>query len=164
MEIKTFLNTTQEEVKSRTFNIFIGISLGNRKFTKELIQKYLLWSLQYTKEKIVIIIADKSQAINFEQRNKYPEKRALDVAIRQGKEVENQLISIINSFLPSQREKIEIIHWEELEKTKGFRQRQKILKEEFKENKKFHDLILEIIKENTKLTSLNADLEKLALY
>ena len=41
MEIKKTYNTTKEEVKVRRFNIFIGVSLGNKWFSKENLRKYL---------------------------------------------------------------------------------------------------------------------------
>jgi len=46
MLIKTYLNCTEQEIQSKKFNIFVGISLGNKYFTKENIKKYILWALE----------------------------------------------------------------------------------------------------------------------
>ncbi len=46
MMIKTYLNCTEQEIQSKKYNIFVGISLGNKYFTKETIKKYILWALE----------------------------------------------------------------------------------------------------------------------
>ena len=66
MIIKNYLGTTKEEVDSKKFNICIGVSLGNKRFTKENIKKYIIWALDKTKEDILILIPDRIHAINVE--------------------------------------------------------------------------------------------------
>ena len=63
-EIK-FFGTTGEEVELRKFNIFIGISLGNKLLTKELAKAYVEWALERTKENIGVLIADEIDVVNW---------------------------------------------------------------------------------------------------
>jgi hypothetical protein len=41
MRIESYLDITPEEITSRAHNIWLGISLGNKYFTKENIEKYI---------------------------------------------------------------------------------------------------------------------------
>ncbi len=84
MEIKTYLNCTEQEIQSKKFNIFVGISLGNKYFTKDNIKKYVLWALENTKDDVLVLIADKNHAINYEVFNDYTFERGLQVALRKG--------------------------------------------------------------------------------
>ena len=81
MKIKKIFNTTKKEIESKKFNIFIGISLGNKWFTKENLQEYLNWALENTKEKVLILIADKIHIINYNVRNKKLPKEKVALAI-----------------------------------------------------------------------------------
>jgi hypothetical protein len=56
MKIASYLGVSQKEVEKKTFNILIGVSIGNKLFTKDLFESYLLWANRYTKEKILILI------------------------------------------------------------------------------------------------------------
>lgn len=51
MRIEKYLNTTQAEVEGNQFNVFLGLSLGNRYWTSEHIWAFLLWALKHSKEK-----------------------------------------------------------------------------------------------------------------
>ena len=66
MRIEQYVNTTKDEVESKKHNIWIGVSLGNKYFTKENIRKYIEWALQHTKDSVLVLIGDDIYAINIE--------------------------------------------------------------------------------------------------
>lgn len=164
MEIRQYLNTTSEAVQLKKFNIWIGISLGNKYFSRENIEKYLKWSLENTKEKVAILIPDKIHAINYEIKSKYSKDRALRVALRKGENVKilvNEIISKLNT-----KASVEILKWADIE-DKLYLKRKDILYSEFENNPKFHNKIMEIIKESVgpEIIKLQeSDYEKLASY
>lgn len=160
MIIKKYLNTSREEIASKKFNIIIGISLGNKYFTKENIKKYILWALENTKEDVLVVIADEIQAINLEVLDRYTKKRAEDKATRMGDELEKQIFEIILGLSKEKRKIIKIIRWKKL-LTKNYRTKIQLIRKEFETNEKFHDFIIKIAKENPKILKKNLSEQEL---
>lgn len=115
MRIATYLNTTESDLQSRKFNIFIGISLGNKYFSKENIKDYLLWALENTKEKVAILIPDKIHAVNYEVRSKYSKERAENLAFREGEKVKAVVENILSEIESEKRALLNILKWESIE-------------------------------------------------
>ncbi|MBN2642796.1 MAG: tRNA-dependent cyclodipeptide synthase [Victivallales bacterium] len=148
MLIKKVLNSTEREIRERKFNIFIGISLGNKYFTKPNIKKYIQWALRNTKDKVVVLVADKIHAINYEVRRGYSPERSLDVALRKGKEIKNSVIKILNSFSPEEMRRVIILRWEDIEKDADFSKEQRIVRQFYDFNSEFKEEIRKIVREN----------------
>jgi len=146
MKIEEYLGTTKEEVESRKYNIWIGISLRNKYFTKENIEKYILWALNYTKDDVLIVIADRIEAINIEVLDKYNKLRAFKVALRKGDEKEKEIEMIISKLPEEKRKMIKIIRWREINNTKYHDYRIEVLFEEFKKKGAFYNKIIEMAK------------------
>ena len=164
MEIKTYLNTTKTEVETKLFNIWIGISLGNKYFTKENIKKYILWALKNTKEDVVVLIADKIHSINYQIRNEYTRERALQVALRKGQEIKHSISKIIKSLPEEKQNKINILVWDDIERNSDFKSTKNIILNEFKVNPIFHKRIVEIPKENKSFKFTEEEFKKLSFY
>ncbi len=167
MRIKTYLNCTEQDIKSKKFNIFVGISLGNKYFTKENIKKYIFWALENTKEDVLVLIADKNHAINYEVLNDYSHERALQVALRKGLEIEESVKKIVRGLPKEKHHLIKICKWDDARKSFYYQNKIKIFLDEFRENIKFHDFIIKIVQENLGEKAINLDveqLEKLSLY
>ena len=144
----------------------IGISLGNKYFTNENIREYILWALENTKEKVLVFIADKIHAVNYQVRWGYEQSQATSVALRKGKEMKEQIASIIDKF-PKDKEKIAVIGWEEIENTEKYKKEKAIFEKAFQNNKEFRNRIMEIIESNINpqiIKLKEGDYEKLALY
>jgi len=164
MRIVTYINTSEQEVFAKKLNIIIGISLGNRYFTKEHIRDYLLWAVENTKEKVAVLIPDKIHAVNYEVRSGYNNKRAEKRAQREGEKIKTIVKEIINDFSVEHKIMVDILKWEEIE-TEKHKRMVSIFYDEFKNNPKFKKDILEIVKEyfcSEKLA--DCDYEKLATY
>jgi tRNA-dependent cyclodipeptide synthase len=167
MLIKTYLNCTEREIQSKKFNIFVGISLGNKYFSNENIKKYIIWALKNTKDDVLVIIADKNHAINYEVLNAYNPDRSLQVALRKGLEIEESVKKIVRGLPKEKHHLIKICRWEDARKSSYYQDKIKIFLNEFQENSKFHDFIVKIVQENlgNKAEILDLEqLEKLALY
>ncbi len=164
---KQYLNTSEEEVESKKFNIFVGISLGNKYFTKDHIRRYILWALKNTRKNVLVLIADKNHAINYEVFNGYNSVRALNVALRKGEEVKESVRKIVRNLPKEEQSRIKICSWEDARKSRYYQDKIKIILNEFNQNTKFHDFIVRIVQESlgTKAEWLDLrELEKLALY
>lgn len=166
-----YFHVTQEEIDKKLFNIFIGISLGNKLLTHELAKKYVKWAHKNTKDDAVVLIADDIDVINWmifrglsrEEAEKkvlkkgYGMKGLFDKAIRELAREEND---------PSYIAKMHIIFWKDI-KNEGFNSLKDILSEEYKSNKEFRDKVLYFVDKyielrDTKIT--DADKDKLADY
>jgi len=164
MKIKTYLNTTPEDIEAKKFNIFIGISLGNKYFSREHIKSYLLWALENTKEKVAVLIPDKIHSVNYEVRSRYTKERALKTAVKEGEKVREIIKDILNDLSKQKRDSVEILKWEDIETTEH-KERVLILNEEFNKNEQFKNSIIEIVKENIQSEKItHSDYEKLASY
>ncbi len=161
MRIGRYLNTDEREIHSKKFNIFIGISFGNRYFTKENIKKYILWSLENTKDDVLVLIADKIHTLNYEVINGYNPERALQVALRKGSEIEGTVKKIVRGLPQEKQHLIKICKWEDARKSKYYKDKVKIVLNEFKKNSRFHDFIIKIVQDNLGDKAKNLEKEKL---
>ncbi|HUC02063.1 MAG TPA: tRNA-dependent cyclodipeptide synthase [Candidatus Paceibacterota bacterium] len=165
MRITRYLNTTQAELQAKKFNILIGISLGNKYFTDSHIKDYVLWAIENTKEKTAVLIPDKIHAINYEAKSQYKPERALALATRKGKEIEEIILGIKKEFkIPN--DKLQILHWEEIE-NETYNHMLHIFSDAFKNNTSFRDAVFNIVKDTPHFKELNlndSQYEKLCNY
>jgi tRNA-dependent cyclodipeptide synthase len=165
MRITQYLNTTEEDIQARRFNIFIGISLGNKYFTPKHIRDYLLWAIENTKEKVAILIPDKIHAVNYEVKSGYSSERALAVARRKGDEVEKEVVKIIDELkIPGS--KIQIVRWGGIENESHLNMLT-IFQDAFRDDAAFRKIIINITKETPHISDLDfsdVQYEKLSQY
>lgn len=166
-----YFHVTQEEIDKKLFNIFIGISLGNKLITPKLAEKYVKWAHDNTKDNAVVLIADDIDVVNWtifnglsrEEAEKkvrqkgYSMKGLFDKAIRNLARKEND---------PTYIAKVHIIFWEDV-RNKGYDHLQEILAEEYKTNEKFREQVLCFVNKYIELRDAEAsdkDKDKLAEY
>jgi tRNA-dependent cyclodipeptide synthase len=153
MRIAKYLNVTKEEMERKEFNIFFGLSLGNKYFTREHIRAYLLWATENTKEKIAVLIPDKIQAVNYEVKNGYAPERALSVALRKGVEIEEMVKAVIQELNISESQ-LRVAHWQEIEDDE-YRRMRDVIATFFSEDKKFRDSVVQMVRETPHIQNLN---------
>jgi tRNA-dependent cyclodipeptide synthase len=164
MKLVRCLNTNEQEIIDKKFNMLIGISLGNKYFSPENIREYINWALENTKERVAILIPDKIHAVNYEVKSGYKPERAVKLASKEGAKVQEVVEIILNELSEDKRSLVEVLIWDKIE-TPEYQRMVAILRQEFKDNEKFRNLILEIVKENIKSEKLtDADYERLASY
>jgi tRNA-dependent cyclodipeptide synthase len=155
MRIGKCLNIAKAEIKERRFNIFIGISLGNKYFTREHIRNYLLWGLENTRERVAILIPDKIHGINYEVKSGYSFERASAIARRKGDEMEKMVVEIMGELeIPPC--KVQILRWEQIE-NESYLQMLRIFREAFLGDAEFRTVVTGIVKEIPNIKSLKLD-------
>ena len=104
-----------EDLNNRKYNIGVGISLGNKYFTVENIAGLVQWALEYTKDGVIIYVADSIHAINIEVRNKMVFEKALLKANKMGDKVlEDAANYFSNNLPPTDFKKLRFVKWQEI--------------------------------------------------
>lgn len=167
MKIVNYRNTTESNVLTKRHNIWLGISLGNKYFTQEHLEDYIRSSLDLVKEKMLIIIADEIQAINYEVFEEIKLETARIKAERNGKKVLDALTSIVSELSEEQQQKVSIIKWADISTTPEYQERLKLFSREFELNIDFRNKLIEIVRLNMgdRLEQLSSEqIRKLATY
>lgn len=167
MKIGQRINLTQGDIENKKFNYWIGISLGNKYFSKENVQKYIEWTLLNTKESVLIVIGDWIYSINIQVLDKKNEQSALRKAMRLGDEKLAEVTEIISHFSPEQTTKVKIARWKDIEGSEIHQNRVRVLFDEFQKKGDFYNRIIDIVKENFRGSPKNfevSDIEKLSEY
>lgn len=146
MRIASHLNITAEEIQNKKHNIWIGISLGNKYFTKENIEEYIIWALANTKESVLVVIPDALHAINLEILDRRSSNKALAKAVKIGDEKNKEIEEIISTLSEEEKGKIKVVRWKDILNHDSYKQNIELIKNEYKNNPEFHDLILDITK------------------
>lgn len=170
MQIKEILGVSKESILNKKYNIWIGISLGNKYFTKENIEEYIKWAVLYTKEKVLVVIADVIHAINLEVLDNRWSESAMTKALKMGDIKYQEIEEIINRLPEDDKNKVHLVRWGEISENDKYKNNLQLIKEEFKNNEEFHNYIIDIVLNGRKdraekLASLpNEKLDRLAEY
>lgn len=167
MRIGQYINVNNGDIKNKKFNYWIGISLGNKYFSKDNIQKYIEWAIQHTKDSILIVVADLIHAINLEVLSKKSTKSAIDTALRIGDVKISEIQEIISTLSLKDSHEINIVRWSDIETNINHNKRVRILSDEFNKKTDFYNRVIKIIHEYVKNKPNHLtvdDLEKLSCY
>jgi len=166
-----YFNVTEKEVEDKMFNIFVGISLGNKLLTPELVKHYVEWAHKYTNKNAVIFIADKIDAINWEVFRSFSHDEAL-------KKVEKKGYAAAGMFDKARRElakktgdmgyisNVHIIFWDDVQNW-GYDALRKILEDEYWSTQAFQKQVLYFVDKYIELREVSVsdeDRHKLAGY
>ena len=100
MQLYKIRGGNKEKLESKQYNIGIGISLGNKWFSVDNIVALTKWALPYTREKVIIYVADSIHAINVEVRNRVTFQSALKKVDKLGSDILEQTRLVLESELP----------------------------------------------------------------
>lgn len=157
-----YYNVTQEEIDKKLFNIFVGISLGNKLLTSELAKHYVKWAHSHTKDDALILIADEIDIVNWQVFRDMNEKEARE-------KVRQKAYGIAGMFDKAKRDlykeendpsyitKVHTIFWDDI-KNEGFEHLKKILTKEYKTNEPFREQVLFFVQKYIELR--DADVSK----
>jgi hypothetical protein len=166
-----YFNITQEEIDKEMFNIFVGISLGNKLLTPELCKHYVEWAHKNTKDNCVILIADKIDAINWQVFRGLSEKESLEKVTEKG-------YGILGMFEKAKRalaretgdasyiSSVHVIFWNDII-NEGYSSLRKVLEYEYANNQDFKERILYFVNKYCELRDVKTSLkekDKLAGY
>lgn len=147
MELYQTRGCHKNDVELKKYNIGVAISLGNKWFSIDNIEKLVEWSLLHTRENVIIYIADSIHGINLSVRNKMSDRHAEEVAIRYG----NDLIIKIKervSYTFNQEEQSKIIYatWSDIADSK-YKEKVKYLYNLYVTNINFKNYIENLVRE-----------------
>jgi len=137
-----FFGADAEEVYKKKYNIFIGISISNKKLTKDMALNYLKWAVRNTKEKVAVIIADKLNTVNYEILDKYSKTKSEKRAKKVGTEFEEMFRKAIEKLSDVDKNKVVIYRWEKIEASKNYLKIRKLLEEQFKKDNEFKSAVI----------------------
>jgi len=166
-----YFNVTQEEIDKKIFNIFVGISVGNKLLTPELAKRYVEWVHKHTKDNALILIADELDAINWQVFRGFNEKNALVKAREKGYQIAGMFDKAKRTLAretddPSYITNVHTLFWEDI-KNPGFEHVCEILTEQYNTNDKFKEAVLYFVDKYIELRQIeviDTDKNKLASY
>ncbi len=146
MIIKEVIGVRKESVLNKEYNLWIGVSLGNKWHSRENLLGLILLGLQYTKESLLIWIPGRMEATNF----KYFDNLSRADALKKAFELEDKKLSeidgIINGLDKKSKEKIVICNFDDT-CTPRYIKRREILFREFAKQKLFYEEVMKIAEE-----------------
>lgn len=167
MKLYSIRGGNSEMLYGHGYNIGIGISLGNKWFTPENISALIKWSLEYTKEYVVVYVADWIHSINIEVRKKVPRENAQKKALALGEKVLQEIKTFTHQEMQLQRiDKIRYSHWSEI-LTQKFCDKVEYLYEKYNQDLIFRNQILKFLDNNLQNESRKfsvAEKQKLGTY
>lgn len=114
MKLYSVRGGSKEELEAKEYNIGIGISLGNKWFTPENILEQIRWAFQYTREKVIVYVADSIHAINLEVRDRITYERALVKAKDKGEKILEEVKKLVDQLPDEQKKMILYARWDEI--------------------------------------------------
>ena len=167
MELQKIRGGTKNDLYNGKYNIYVGISLGNKWFTPEKIFGLIEWSLKHTKEYVGVVPADEIHAINLEVRNRVSRARALQLVKKERKEIIEDTKEIVDNNL-DQKAKSKVIfgNWSDVE-GQVYNEKVEYLYSEFEQNDDFRETILSFVRDfvsNEDRSFSKEDIEKLGTY
>lgn len=166
-----YFNVTQEEIDNRMFNIFVGISLGNKLLTPELVEHYVEWAHKNTRDNAIILIADKIDAVNWEVFRGASHEEALE-------KVKNKGYAMSGMFDRARRtlarktgdtgyiSRVHIVFWDDV-MNPGYYALREIIEQKYKTNEAFRNDILYFVNKYIELRQVDVsdiDKDRLAGY
>ncbi len=166
-----YFNVTQAEIEKKLFNIFIGISLGNKLLTPELVKKYVKWAHKNTKDNAIILIANDIDTVNWEIFNGLSHEEALKKVEQKGYGISGMFDKAVRTLAkeesdPSYISDVHIVFWNDI-KNEGYDHLREILDEEYKTNNKFREKVLCFVDKYIEFRDVDVseeDKDKLAGY
>ena len=141
-----YYDVNQEEIDKKLFNIFVGISLGNKLLTPDLAKKYVRWAHTHTKDNAIILIADNIDVINWQIFRNLSEPEAKEKVKQKAYNVAGMFEKAKRTLYKEENDpnyitKVHTIFWEDIQNP-GYDQLKKTLSDEYKANEKFREQIL----------------------
>ena len=167
-----YYNVTQEEIEKKIFNIFVGISMGNKLLTPKLAKHYVEWAHKYTKDDTIILIADEIDAVNWEVFRGFSPEEAKKKVRDKGYQIAGMFDKAARTLYRETGDatyitKVHTIFWEDI-KNPGYEHVVQILTEQYNNNEKFKNAVLHFVNEYIRLRQAenisDKDKDRLAGY
>ncbi len=169
MQIYKIRGGTIEDLEAKKYNIGVGISLGNKWFTVENIIELIRWSLLYTREDVIVYVADSIHAINIEVRKRFKYEKALAIADQMGTDLLDQVKQEVEkTFSLEEISKIKYVKWNVIEND-AYKAKVKYLYNLYETSNDFKSQLQSIVrigisKETSPRTFSESEIQRLAMY
>lgn len=167
MKLYSIYGGSEQDLIQKKYNIGVGLSLGNKWFTMENTLEIIKWSLSYTRESVIIYVADSIHAINIEVRSGRTYGAALKRTTKYGKELLASIKTEVDkTFTPDGSARVFYSPWSGLE-DEAYKAKVKIAYQFYENNEEFRNIIHSIVteyvsKENRKFRP--EDIHRLGMY
>ncbi len=161
---------TSQQVSEKKYNIFIGVSISNKKLDEKMAYDYLKWSVKNTKEKVAVIIADELDIVNFEIFSSYSSNKSKRRAEKAGEEFKKIFQKAASKLQKQDQKKVIIYKWSDVKKSDHYQKVYKYLLESYLKMPEFRLGVLFFVKKyirkrgKTKILESQEKLDKLAMY
>lgn len=149
---ENFFNFKQSDLVNKKENIFIPICLGNKFFVNKTsitnnIKLYIRWALENTKDRVLILIADKIQDSNYFIRGNSSLSGSRKRVLKDGLKIKNKILELVNHDFQEYLDIIDVINYEDYQKNDPNNYEvTNIVYKEFKNNSDFSRTVIETVK------------------
>ncbi len=134
------------EVQEKKHNIWVGISISNKKFTPENIEALIRFALEHTKEKVLVLVPGRMQATNYYYFDKFSRADALKKAFDEEDRFKKMIQDILNELSEAERDKVSVVNYDSICTPKHIAQRE-IFFRGFAEKGSFYNAVIEVTEE-----------------
>lgn len=115
MKLHNIVGGSREDLEAKKYTIGVGISLGNKWFTSDNILNLIKWSLDYSKDRVPVYVADSIHSVNIEVRNNKSPKNASRIADEKGTQILNEVRKKAGQELSAEEfNRLLFVKWKEI--------------------------------------------------
>lgn len=148
MNPHTLRGGNMSDLEAKKYTIGVGISLGNKWFTPENIVGAVRWALQFSKDKVVVYIADSIHGINLSVRNGISLERATKRAVAAGAKLFAEVREGLKDLHAEDLNRIVFVTWDEIVDD-SFREKLTYLNTRYAEEGTFRETIHSLVRSHT---------------
>lgn len=146
MKLHQIISGNEKDLLSKKYSIGVGISLGNKWFTIQNITELVQWSLNYTKDYVIVYVADFIHAINLEIRSRITYEKALERADKMGTSILEEVKVNLEKVLSAEDfEKIKFVKWKDVV-DESYQEKVHFLYDKYENDFLFKESIQDIVK------------------
>ena len=146
MQIKETLGVSKESILNKEHNLWVGVSFGNKWFTKENLEELLRFGLNNTKSSLLVWVPGRLHATNLRYFDNLSRSQSLKKAFEIGDEKAKEVEEIIANLPSDDQKKVLIASYDEVLTPKFLKQKE-VLMREFAEQGDFYREVIEISEE-----------------
>lgn len=166
MQLHTIRGGSKEILENKGYTIGIGISIGNKWFNPDNIFELIKWSLDRSKNKVVVYVADSIHAINISVRSRRSMDTARRLALRAGENIFSSVKDKIKELPLEQINRLLFVRWDEIIDG-AYSKKLEFLRALYQNNSLFNEAICNIVRahvSNEDRKFSDDDIYKFGLY
>jgi tRNA-dependent cyclodipeptide synthase len=146
LTVAKYIGIAQSEVQEKKHNIWVGISISNKKFTPKNIEALIRFALEHTKEKVLVWVPGRMQATNYYYFDNLRRSEALKKSFEDEDRFKEIVRDIIYSLPEGERNKVSVAGYDDICTPRHIMQREVFFRA-FADQGTFYDAVMEIAEE-----------------